>query len=85
MMSSAVRFFRHVDGLRNCARDKRLRRRHHADMARVMDEPRAVLRPETAIEHRQMLRLQIGGTFNGAGGIDVRDNSLGLLRPYSQA
>ena len=44
----------------------------------------AVLRPEAAIEHRQMLRLQVRRAFDGAGGIDVADDLLHLLRRVAQ-
>ena len=59
--------------------NKRLHRRHHPNVTHVVNGAHAVLRPETAVEHRQMLRLQIGRAFDRPGRIDVRDNLLHLL------
>ena len=39
-----------------------------------MDRPRPLSRLERAIKHRQMLVLDIGRAFDGAGGVNVRNN-----------
>ena len=52
------RFLRHVDGLADRARDERLRRAHHLDVAHVVNRPLALRRLERAVEHRQVRLLQ---------------------------
>ena len=64
--------------------DERLDRGHHLDVAHIVYGPRAVLRTEAAIEHRQVLRLQFGSALDGAGGIDVGDNLLHLRGRVAQ-
>src|SRR3954447_17506777 len=49
-----------------------------------MNEPRAVLRTEAAVEYRKMFGLQMRSAFNRAGRIDMRDNLLNLLRRVSK-
>src|SRR6185437_16722329 len=44
----------HVDGLRYSARDKRLHRAHHLEMAEIVNGARARTRLKGTIEHRQM-------------------------------
>src|SRR5690242_2108987 len=44
----------HVDGLRYGARDKRLHRAHHLEMAEIVNSARARAWLKRAIEHRQM-------------------------------
>ena len=78
------RLFRHVDGLRNCAGNERLHRRHHAHVAHVMNRPLAVLRTEAAIEHREMLVLHPRRAFDGARGIDIGDDLIHLLGRITQ-
>ena len=76
--------FRHVDGLRNRARNERLGRGHHPHVAHIVDGALAVLRPEAAIEHRQMLVLERRRAFDGAGGVDMGDDHLHLLGRIAQ-
>src|SRR5262249_31450984 len=76
--------FRHVDGLGNSARDEGLYGGHHLHVAHIVDRSRAVLRAETAIEYREVLGLQIGRAFDRAGGIDVADDLLYLLRRVAE-
>src|SRR6185312_13113752 len=76
--------FRHVDGLRNGARNKWLHRAHHPQMAGVVNRPGAVRRTEAAIEYRQVLRPQSRRALNRAGGIDVADDGLHLLRRIAE-
>src|SRR4029077_11509111 len=45
---------------------------------------RAFLRLEAAIEHGQVLVADAGRAFNGAGGIDVADDRVHLLRRIAQ-
>ena len=70
---------RHVDGFRDRARDEGLRRRHHADVA--LDREVALAGAPArigAVEHREMLGLQVRGAFQrhraadmDVGGVDV--------------
>src|SRR5690348_15985258 len=48
-------------------------------MAHVMDATSSVLRPETAVEHRQMLCLEMRRILNCAGCIDVRNDLFSLF------
>ena len=75
------RVVRHVDGLRDRAGDERLRRRHHADVA--LDREIALANAPAgvgAIEHREMLGLEIGRAFerHRAAGVRVGGLDLGL-------
>ena len=70
---------RHVDRLRDRARDEGLRRRHHADVAFGRERAGAGAAARAgAIEHRQMLGLQMRRAFEGhrpaapgVGGVDL--------------
>jgi len=62
---------RQVDGLRDRARQERLRRGHHFDVAHVVNRARAFSRLEGAVKDRQMLRLDAWSAFNGPGRIDI--------------
>ena len=68
-----------IDGLRNRAGDEGLRGRHHFQMAHVMDGARALGRLEGAIEDGEVLVLDVRRAFDGAGGVDVADDGVGLL------
>src|SRR5207237_229477 len=57
---------------------------HHIYVSHVVNGAGSVLRPETAIEHRQVLRLQVRRALDGAGGIDVADDLLHLLGRVAQ-
>ena len=48
-------------------------------MSRIVDRARAVGGAETAIENRQMFRLQGGRAFNGACGVDMADDRFHLI------
>ncbi len=54
----------HVHGLADRARDERLDRAHHPDVAHVVDGPRAVGRLEGAVEDREVLGLDVRGAFD---------------------
>src|SRR5262249_24262393 len=71
-------FLRHVDGLGDRAGKERLRRSHHFHVPGPGNGP-ATGSGKRAIEHREMLGLQIRRAFHGAGFIDVRDDFAGLL------
>jgi hypothetical protein len=61
------------------APDKRLGRRHHADVRFPRQEPLAELAALVrTIEDGVVLRLQVRGTFNGHGAADVRARFLDL-------
>ena len=51
------RVFRHIDRLRDRARQEGLNCAHHADMTHPVDRADTVLRAECAVEDRQMLVL----------------------------
>ena len=78
-MSSTVGVLGHVDGLRDRARDERLRGRHHAQVSGVVNGARALGRLEGAVEDRQVLVLDGGRAFDGSGGVDVADDGVGLV------
>ncbi len=77
------RFFRHVDRLRNRAGKERLRRRHHPHVSRPRNRASA-RRRQRAIEHRQVLRLEVRRAFHFAFLIDVRNDLAGLFRRVAQ-
>ena len=54
-------------------------------VAHVVDRARALGRLEGAIEHRQMLVLNVRRAFDGAGGVDVADDRVRLRRACSPA
>ena len=68
-----------VDGLRDGAGDEGLRGGHHAKVSHVGDGARALRGLEGAIEDGEMLVLDMRRAFDGAGGVDVADDGVGLL------
>src|SRR5262249_17996826 len=62
---------RHVDGFGNRARDERLHRAHHAQVAEVVDRTAATRRLESAVEYRQGLIPQQPGAFDSFVLVDV--------------
>ena len=70
---------RQVDGLRDGSGEERLRRGHHLDVAHVVDRARALRRLEGAVEDGQVLGLDAGRAFDGAGGVDVADDGVHLV------
>ena len=74
-MSSTRRALGQVDRLRDRARDERLNRAHHLDVAHVRDRALA----DRDVEHRQVLVGQPGGADDRAVLVDVRLDLLDLL------
>ena len=74
-MSSTVDSLRHVDRLRDRARDERLDRAHHLDVAHVRDRALA----DGHVEHRQVLVGEAGRADDRAVLVDVRLDLLDLL------
>ena len=75
------RLVRHVDGLGDRARDERLRRRHHADVALDREVALAGAAARVgAVEHRIVLGLQVRRAFDRhrAADMDVRGLDLAL-------
>ena len=70
----------HVHGLADRAREERLDRGHHPDVAHVVDGPLAVDRLERAVEDRQVLRLEARRAFDRLVLVDVGDDLLDLVR-----
>ena len=68
-----------IDRLRDGAGDEGLRGSHHAKMSHVGDGARALRGLEGAIEDGEMLVLNMRRAFDGAGGVDVADDGVGLL------
>ena len=66
----------HVHGLADRARDERLDRAHHPDVAHVVDGPLAVDRLERAVEDRQVLGLEVRRTLDGLALVDVVEDLL---------
>ncbi len=65
------RLVRKVDGLRDGAGDERLGRSHHANVPGGLDEADAERSALVgAVEDREVLRLQTGGTLDGLGSAD---------------
>ncbi len=75
---------RHVDGLGDCAGDERLRGGHHAQVSHVVNGARALRGLEGAVEDGQVLVLDGGRAFDGAGGVDVADDGVGLVGGVAQ-
>ena len=69
----------HVDGLADGARDERLDRGHHPDVAHVVDGALAVDRLEGAVEDREVLRLEARRALDRLAIVDVLDDLLDLL------
>ena len=57
MMSSTEAFFGKIDCLRDRSGDEWLSRRHHAEMAHVVNRARALRRLERAIEDGEVIVL----------------------------
>src|SRR5580658_1965229 len=53
-------------------------------MAPVVNGPRTLGRLERAIEHRQMLVLNMWSAFDGSGSVDVTHDGIGLLMRVTQ-
>ena len=70
---------RQVHCLGDGAGDERLRRRHHFQMAHVVDGPRPLGRLERAVKDGKMLVLDIGRAFDGPGRVNVRDNLVSFV------
>ena len=70
---------RQVDGLRDGSREEGLRGRHHLDVAHVVNGARALRRLERAVEDGQVLGLDAGRAFDGAGRVDVADDGVDLI------
>ena len=68
-----------IDGLRDGAGDEGLRGGHHAEVSHIGDGACALRGLEGAIEDGEMLVLDMRRAFNGAGGVDVADDGVGLL------
>ena len=73
-----ARVLRHVDGLADRARDERLRRAHHLDVAHVLDRPPSLRRLERAVEHGEVRFLQAGRPFDRLVLVDVVDDGVDL-------
>ena len=78
-ISSTVAFSGMLIVLRDGSGDERLHGGHHLQVAHVVNGARALRRLEGAVEDRQMLLLECGRAFDGAGGVDVADDGVGLL------
>ena len=76
--------FGHVDGLGDGTRNVRLYSSHHLQVAVVVDGARAIHRPEAAIKHGQVLRLEPRRAFNRPRGVNVADDGLHLLWRIAQ-
>ena len=68
-----------IDGLGDGSGDEGLSGRHHLQVAHVVDGARALGGLEGAIEDGEMLVLDVRRAFDGAGGVDVADDGVGLL------
>src|SRR5439155_26970383 len=78
------RRLRHVDRLADGARDERLDRGHHPDVAHVVDRGLAVDRLEGAVENWQVLRLEIWCSLDRLALVDVADDLLDLPRAVAE-
>ena len=73
------RLVRHVDGLGDRARDERLRRRHHADVALDREVALAGAAARVgAVEHRVVLGLQVRRAFDRHRAADMHVRGLDL-------
>ena len=77
--------FRHVDGFRDGAADEGLHRRHHLQVAAVLNGAPAVGGLERAVKHRQVLFLQMRRGFDGAGAVNVVNDVADLIGLVTQA
>ena len=75
---------REIDRLRDRSGDERLSGGHHAEMSHVGDGAGAFGRLEGAIEDGQMVVLDVRRAFDGAGGVDVADDGVGLIMGVAQ-
>ena len=85
MISSTVASFGTLTVLLDRARDERLRRAHHLDVAHVVDRPLALRRLERAVEHRQVRFLQRRRAFDRLVLVDVVDDRVDLRLACSRA
>ena len=69
----------HVHRLGDCAGEERLRRRHHAHVAHVLDGALAILRLERAVEDGEVLVLEAWGTLDRLLLVDVLEDRGDLL------
>ena len=83
-MSSTVAAFGQVDGFRNRSGDEGLGCGHHLQVAHVMNGARAFGGLEGAIEDGEMLVFDVRRAFDGAGGVYVADDRVGLLVRVSE-
>ena len=67
-----------VDGLGDGAGEEGLGGGHHLDVAQVVDGAGALGGLEGAVEDGEVLGLDGGRAFDGAGGVDVADDGLDL-------
>ena len=67
-----------VDGLGDRAADERLDRAHHLDVSHVVDRAHAVLWLERAVEHREVLVLELGRALDRSLRFDERGDGVGL-------
>ena len=65
-----------VDGLRDGAGEEGLGGGHHLEVAEVVDGAGALGGLEGAVEDGEVLGLDVGRAFDGAGGVDVGDDGL---------
>ena len=77
-ISSTVASVRQVDGLGDRAGEERLHRRHHPDVAHVVDRAGAVQRAERAVEDGQVLGLEVRRALDRVLLVDVRDDLVDL-------
>ena len=73
-----------VDGLGDGSGEEGLRGGHHHDVAHVMDGARALCGLEAAIEDRQVLGADAGRALDGAGGVDIADDGVDILRRIAE-
>ena len=83
-MSSGRGVGRHVDGLGDGAREERLHRRHHLDVAHVVDGALAVRGRERAVEDGQVLLAQLGRALDRLLLVDVLEDVLDLARRVAE-
>ena len=72
------RVLREVDGLRDGSGEEGLGGGHHLDVAHVVDGAGALGGLEGAVEYGEVLVLDVGRAFDGAGGVDVADDGVDL-------
>ncbi|OPZ97138.1 MAG: hypothetical protein BWY71_01713 [Planctomycetes bacterium ADurb.Bin412] len=77
-------FVGHIDGLADGPADKRLNRRHHADMGQVRNGPFPFGRFKGTVKHRQMFRFQNLGGFNRVILFDLMNDFANLIFRIAQ-